>query len=385
MNKTAYTRPANLLMGASLGALVMWLLDDRHGRRQVALVRDQATRLARAGRQLADIGSRDLVNRATGVVSRLSHVMPEADPLDDVLVDRVRARLGRLVSHPRAIHVAAEGGRVILSGPIIKAEVRQVVRGVETVRGVREVEDRLEPHTTDDGLPALQGGKGRPVPPQAEFMQQSWAPGPRLLAVAAGTALAGFGASRRTVSGGLLGLAGMGLAARGMTNTELLRLLGLARGRRGLALQKTITIAAPRERVFDLWADYDNFPRFMSFVEAVRRLDDSRSHWVVKGPGGAHFEWDSTLTQLTRPEVLAWRSDPGAAVQHAGIVRFDEVKGGTRVALRMSYDLPGGMLAHSLAALLGRQPKQALDADLMRMKTFIETGAAPRDAAARAA
>jgi uncharacterized membrane protein len=85
------------------------------------------------------------------------------------------------------------------------------------------------------------------------------------------------------------------------------------------------------------------------------------------------------------PEHIAWRSEPGSPVQHAGSVRFDEQAGGTRVTVRLSYHPPAGALGHTVASLLGCDPKHDLDADLMRMKSFIETGVAPHDAAQRGA
>jgi uncharacterized membrane protein len=47
----------------------------------------------------------------------------------------------------------------------------------------------------------------------------------------------------------------------------------------------------------------------------------------------------------------------------------------------MSYNPPGGAVGHAIARLLGRDPKQEMDDDLMRMKAFIETQRPPRDAA----
>ena len=74
----------------------------------------------------------------------------------------------------------------------------------------------------------------------------------------------------------------------------------------------------------------------MSLVEEVRRIDETRSHWVVKGPAGTRVEWVSVITERIRPEVLAWRSELDSPVPHVGIVRFDEANGGTRVLVRMS-------------------------------------------------
>jgi uncharacterized membrane protein len=68
-------------------------------------------------------------------------------------------------------------------------------------------------------------------------------------------------------------------------------------------------------------------------------------------------------------------------VQHEGCVRFDAVGGGTRVTVRMSYSPPAGVIGHTIAALFGRDAKREMDADLMRMKAYVETGHLPHDAA----
>ena len=83
--------------------------------------------------------------------------------------------------------------------------------------------------------------------------------------------------------------------------------------------------------------------------------------------------------------MMAWRTLHGSLVAHGGIVRFDEELDGrrTRVHLRMSYTPPAGWLGHEVAAAFGVDPKHSLDADLARMKTLIETGHAPHDAAQR--
>ena len=148
-------------------------------------------------------------------------------------------------------------------------------------------------------------------------------------------------------------------------------------------LHKAIEIEAPPETVFDIWTKYENFPHFMSHVLEVRDLGGQRSHWVVKGLADARIEWDAVLTECTRPTALAWRSEPGAAVEHNGAVHFEPSARGTRVTVRMAYRPPA--LGHGLAIFFGNDPKQELDEDLMRMKNFIESSIRPHDAAQPAA
>ena len=81
-------------------------------------------------------------------------------------------------------------------------------------------------------------------------------------------------------------------------------------------------------------------------------------------------------------ELLAWKTVEGASVEHAGLVRFEpDTDGTTRVRIRLSYNPPAGAFGHAVAALFGSNPKSRMDEDLMRMKTLIETGNLPRDAA----
>jgi uncharacterized membrane protein len=93
-------------------------------------------------------------------------------------------------------------------------------------------------------------------------------------------------------------------------------------------------------------------------------------------------EFDAEVSAFVPNEAFAWRTIEGAPVAHAGIVRFEPADDGrTRVHIRMSYNPPGGWIGHGVAAAFGADPKRRFDADLVRMKTLIETGRPPHDAA----
>lgn len=209
---------------------------------------------------------------------------------------------------------------------------------------------------------------------------------------AGGALLATVGMLRRSPLALVLGLAGAALLARGAANKPLGGMLGgVVRGPLGQRLrlsmdqtadvEQSIHIAAPPEDVYDLWTDYENFPRFMSHVVEVRDLGRRRSHWVVRGPGGTEFAWNSVVTEQTRPHRLAWRSEPGAEIPQSGSIQFEPQRGGTLVTVRMSYVPPAGVLGRGLAALLGADPQSRMQDDLRHMKSFIERGAARYHAA----
>ena len=133
--------------------------------------------------------SRDVRHRLSGAaVHTMAHFVEQPAPIDDVLIERVRARLGRLVSHPGAIHVAATDGTVTLSGPIFEAELEQALKGIAAVPGVIAVENRLEAHAEARHVPGLQGPGPHRMPTVATKWRRA-TPTARLMATAAGLAL----------------------------------------------------------------------------------------------------------------------------------------------------------------------------------------------------
>jgi uncharacterized membrane protein len=366
-----------LLGIAGLSAAVTYLWDPGHGRRRRALLRD---RIVSAGRDAGDAlqtTSRDLANRTQGMLARIQRWRGGPAPSDRVIAERIRSQLGVLVRHPRSIDVAVSDGRVTLTGPILRDEVDRLVARVGRMAGVKTVENRLQVHESAGTVPGLQGDSPRPRPAATlPFLRRVWSPTTRLVAGVGGTALALWGSRRGGAAGTAVGLGGLALLARGITNLEFKRLLGIGAGRRAIHVRKTIEVMAPIEAVFDLWSHFENFPRFMSHVREVRRQDERRSHWVVAGPAGVPIEWDTELTVLVPHEFLAWRTVPGSAIQHAGTVRFEPSSLGTRVHVEMSYTPPGGALSHAVAALFGADPKRAMDDDLVRFKSLMEDGKA---------
>lgn len=314
-----------------------------------------------------------------------ARIRPEEEMDDMVLERRVRSRIGGAVRHPGSIEVTAQGGHVILSGPVLADEVDRLMERVQSVRGVQSVEDRLDVHHDPGDIPGLQGLPARWTQ-KSEWMQEVWSPTARFAAGTAGGALTFLGVRRGGLLGALSTVAGIGILARAMTNAPMKRLTGIDAGRRAVDLQKTLNINAPVDQVYTFWSNYEYFPYFMSNVRSVQDLGEGRSHWVISGPADVPIEWDAVMTRMEPNRVLAWKTEPNAAIQHAGIIRFEpNPDGSTRVDIKLSYNPGIGALGHAVAALLGADPKRQMDEDLARMKMFIETGNLPHDAAAQEA
>ncbi len=372
---------ARLFLGAAAaGAFSMYLLDPDHGRRRRAIMRD---RVASGMSRLDDatsVASRDLRNRARGLAHEVRSRFTHEEVPDEILCERVRSRLGWAVSHPGAIEVSALSGRVTLSGAVLEREYVRLLRTVWAVRGVADVEDRLAVYENAAGISALQGG-GRARERRFGPWQQHWSPGVRVVMGAAGGALLlNAIAGRRGAMGLLGGLAGAALIARSGTNMPIDRLVGVRRP--AMDLQKCIDVAAPIEQVFETFSQLERLPELMTHVREVHVRGDGTSEWVVDGPLGRTISWEAVTTRLEPNRLIAWRTLPGSTVDHAGLLRFEPIEGGTRILVTMSYTPLAGALGHAVARLFGTDPKSELNDDLLRMKVFLETGRRPHDAAA---
>ena len=377
----------SLTVGLALGAGLMYLLDPNRGTRRRNIMRDKVVHARRLAREGWEATSHDLVNRSRGLAAAARSRLSPDDADDWVIEQRVRAALGRVVSHPSAVAVNASEGRVTLSGPVLADEVEGLLACARKVRGVEEVQNRLAVHESGEHVPALQGGR-TPTGTESEPRHENWTPSLRLLASLGGGGLVIWGLERGGVLGAAADAVGLALFARGITNTPLDRLVGLGGGRRAVDLQKTVTIHAPADRVFAFLTEWERWPQWMSHVREVSGRGTvrgrERTHWVVDGPLGVPVRWDAITTGIVPNEEIAWKTEDGAAVAHAGVIRLVPLDDATRVELRMSYNPPAGVLGHAVAASFGRDPKRQLDDDLPRLKTPIETGHAPRDAARHA-
>lgn len=373
-------RMVSWLGGLALGAGFVYLYDPEMGRRRRALIRDRFVSMRRQSDEALEKTARDLRNRMRGLAAEVAAATRRGEAADWIIEERVRAQLGRFYRRSGSIEVQSSQGVVTLRGPILASDVNQVVSAVSGVKGVRRVEKQLEVRETAGDIPALQGSP-HPQEPRFELLQENWSPTARLLTGLAGGGLVLYGMSRRGLVGSAVSLMGLGLAARGVTNLQLKRLIGLGGGRRAVDVQKTIQIDAPVEEVYRFWSNTENFPRFMAHVRQMRDLGNGLTRWTVAGPAGTEVEFDAITTQDIPNQVIAWKSRPDEAVKSAGIVQFQPTaEGGTRLAIRMSYNPPAGALGHAVATLFGVNPKQAMDEDLARLKSLLETGktSAPR-------
>jgi uncharacterized membrane protein len=133
-------------------------------------------------------------------------------------------------------------------------------------------------------------------------------------------------------------------------------------------VEKSIEVNVPVSTAYNQWTQFEDFPKFMEGVEAVRQLDDTHLHWAAN-VGGKHKEWQCEITEQIPDQRIAWRSTTGA--ENAGVATFEAIDANTtRIMLRMDYDPEG--ITENVGDAVGVVSRR-VEGDLERFKEFIES------------
>ncbi|MFF1418465.1 SRPBCC family protein [Streptomyces sp. NPDC058280] len=137
------------------------------------------------------------------------------------------------------------------------------------------------------------------------------------------------------------------------------------------SLLETVDIKAPVAVSWDLWSDVTRWPKFLSHVKHVDRIDERRFAWQLSLPG-TDKSFVAELTEVIPEDRIAWKTTEG--VHHAGVVTFHRLSDTTsRVTLQIEYD-PHGFVEH-VGALTNLDSALA-NYDLGEFQKLAETAAA---------
>ncbi|HZR27713.1 MAG TPA: BON domain-containing protein, partial [Terriglobales bacterium] len=136
-----------ILMGAiglGAGAITAYLTDPRQGPARRARLVKSSGRLWERAAGHAKKSLLDTQHHLTGISARFHSSLRADEPSGQVLEARVRSRIGRVLSHPRKLHVLCDHGLVTLWGTVPQNEIYQLLRAVKAVPGVKEIQEHLE-------------------------------------------------------------------------------------------------------------------------------------------------------------------------------------------------------------------------------------------------
>ncbi|WP_432484011.1 SRPBCC family protein [Kineococcus esterisolvens] len=134
------------------------------------------------------------------------------------------------------------------------------------------------------------------------------------------------------------------------------------------SVTESIDVDVPVHTAYNQWTQFESFPNFMSGVEAITQVSETRNHWKTK-IAGVEREFDTEITEQHPDERVAWKSVDGK--EHAGVVTFHRLGDDkTKVTVQMDWEADG--LVEKVGAAVGADDRQ-IKADLKRFKEFIES------------
>lgn len=135
--------------------------------------------------------------------------------------------------------------------------------------------------------------------------------------------------------------------------------------------EKSVIVDVPVHKVFNMWSNWEDFPKFMSHVKEVRMIDENKSHWRGE-VSGIDEEWDAKTTKMIEDKVIGWESISG--FDNKGEVRFDRVDGRTRITVHFEYNPPASVIGDVAEAVyVGQAFDKDLEEDLKKFKSKAES------------
>ena len=139
---------------------------------------------------------------------------------------------------------------------------------------------------------------------------------------------------------------------------------------------EVIDVDVPVGIAYNQWTQFESFPQFLSFVESIKQIDDTHTHWKVK-IAGVEREFDATITEQHADERVAWNST-GGDEDHAGVVTFHKLSDtSSRVTVQLDWEAEGFL--EKVGAVFGVDD-HVVKSDLKNFKKFIEDRGAPTGA-----
>jgi uncharacterized membrane protein len=214
----------------------------------------------------------------------------------------------------------------------------------------------------------------------------------RVISAVAGGGLIAYGLKRKDWLGALLGVVGGGLALRGATgHCQVYDALDIDTNENSLfergkekakdwfsqetEIVKSVTINKSADELYTFWRNFENLPKFMNHLEAVKVVDNIRSEWTAKAPLGKQAHWTAEITEDLNNEKIAWRSVENSEIPNSGKVEFlPTIDRGTIVKVTIQYQPPAGKLGAIASYFLSEEPETQITEDLRRFKSLMETG-----------
>jgi uncharacterized membrane protein len=131
----------------------------------------------------------------------------------------------------------------------------------------------------------------------------------------------------------------------------------------------SVTVNAPVKQVYELFTHFNDFPKFMTFVNEVTYKDSETSHWVADV--ATKQEWDAVNDGWIPYKQIGWRSVSG--LENSGKVTFEPAgTDQTQVNVFISVNPPAGVLGDAVEKMgVGQKFQDKLEQDLQNFAQMV--------------
>ncbi|MCR5862952.1 DUF2892 domain-containing protein [Flavobacterium sp. J372] len=142
-----------------------------------------------------------------------------------------------------------------------------------------------------------------------------------------------------------------------------------------VAITQNQTIDRPVNEVYNAWRKLENLPLFMEHLHSVSVIDNYKSEWKARIPGGlGTIGWTAEILMDEPNKLLSWHSMPGSTINNSGKVRFTDNGTSTDIEVTISYHAPLGAAGEVAAKMLTPVFESMLQKDIDGFKAYIEGG-----------
>ena len=133
-----------LAAGLGLGAGLMYLCDPDRGRSRRSKLKGEASGLLHRGEGRVEKHGKDLLNRVRGFAVKVAEeIAPQEQPTDELLLERIRGKMGHILANPHGVHVRVENGVVTLEGKLDHPERHHLKEEIRAMAGVKRLNAHL--------------------------------------------------------------------------------------------------------------------------------------------------------------------------------------------------------------------------------------------------
>jgi len=141
-------------------------------------------------------------------------------------------------------------------------------------------------------------------------------------------------------------------------------------------LEKSVSIKAPVEKVFDYMADPKSNLEFMPGLMDIRDIHETENHigthflWTYK-MAGLRFEGETTVLEWVKNKRVVTQGKGG--ISNKWFFTYEPIEDGTALSLVVEYEVPMPVLGKLAEAVIRKQNEREAELVLSNIKARMES------------